>query len=78
MGSIGVFGRRIDPENGQRPKGWGRVTDPRGCCTREVKSSTAEAEAMGAIPGLVTVHIWSRVRSLRDYDNESLKPTGRW
>lgn len=39
---------------------------PFGCWRVEVISSTAVALAMAASPGLVTVHIWSRVLSLRD------------
>lgn len=40
-------------------------TYPRGCCKTEIKSSTAIAAAIGATPGRVTVHIWSKVLSLR-------------
>lgn len=41
-------------------------TYPKGCCKMETNISTADAAAMGATPGRVTVHIWSRVRSVRD------------
>jgi len=40
-------------------------------------SSTADAAAIGAIPGLVTVHIWSSVRSVRDY-NTRISKTKDW
>lgn len=43
-----------------------RETHPSGCCKRETRSSTAVDDAIEAIPGRVTVHIWSSVRSERD------------
>lgn len=42
------------------------MTHPSGCCIRETRSSTAEAPAIAASPGLVTVHIWSKVLSVND------------
>lgn len=41
-----------------------------GCWRMEIRSSTRRAEAIGAAPGRVTVHCWSRVASLRDYEEE--------
>ena len=38
----------------------------RGCWSTETRSSTSRADAIGAMPGRVTVHCWSRVASLRD------------
>jgi hypothetical protein len=38
----------------------------RGCCKRDAISSTVSAPAIAEIPGLVTVHCWSRVLSLWD------------
>jgi endogenous inhibitor of DNA gyrase (YacG/DUF329 family) len=40
--------------------------NPSGCCMSETSSSTAVEEAIEAKPGRVTVHIWSRVRSVKD------------
>ena len=42
----------------------------RGCWRMEIKSSTRRADAIGAAPGRVTVHCWSRVASFRDFDQE--------
>lgn len=39
--------------------------NPSGCWMTETRSSTAVAAAMDASPGLVTVHIWSSVRSVK-------------
>lgn len=44
-----------------------RRTHPSGCCSNDTSSSTAVDEAIEAIPGRVTVHIWSSVRSVRDW-----------
>ena len=38
----------------------------RGCCSSETRSSVARALATMEMPGLETVHCWSRVRSLVD------------
>lgn len=54
-------------ERGQLLWSFGEAaTYPLGCCKSETMSSTAVELAMEAIPGRVTVHIWSRVRSVRD------------
>jgi hypothetical protein len=47
----------------------GKVKWGTGCCSKEARSSTTE-EAIGASPGRVTVHIWSRVLSLRDWQTQ--------
>lgn len=63
-------------------------THPSGCCNKETRSSTAVEAAMEARPGLVTVHIWSSVRSVRDFkkryvsksryeDRTTIHPQGR-
>jgi hypothetical protein len=39
---------------------------PSGCCRMDTRSSTSRADAIGAIPGRVTVHCWSSVASLSD------------
>lgn len=44
----------------------GLQTHPSGCCRTETISSTARAPAITARPGRLTVHCWSRVRSLVD------------
>ena len=44
-----------------------RETHPAGCCRTETISSTARAPAIVASPGRLTVHCWSKVRSLVDY-----------
>lgn len=43
-----------------------QVTYPRGCWVSETSSSTAKALAMYDMPGLDTVHCWSKVRSRVD------------
>ncbi len=42
----------------------------------ETSSSTADAAAIGAMPGRVTVHIWSSVRSVKDCEDCSSAPAG--
>lgn len=44
----------------------GEQTDPLECWMIETSNSTAVEDAMDAMPGRVTVHIWSRVRSVKD------------
>jgi len=46
---------------------------PSGCCRIETRVSTRRAEAMGAIPGRVTVHCWSSVWSFTDYIDVSIR-----
>ena len=41
-------------------------THPSGCCKTETINSTARAAAIVASPGRLTVHCWSKVRSLVD------------
>lgn len=41
-------------------------THPSGCCKTETINSTARAPAIMASPGRLTVHCWSKVRSLVD------------
>lgn len=36
----------------------------------DTRSSTSSEDASGATPGRVTVHCWSRVALLRDYDGD--------
>lgn len=45
----------------------GSGTYPAGCCIIDTKSSTAVLAAILANPGLVTVHIWSSVLSVKLY-----------
>lgn len=44
-----------------------REAHPSGCCKTETINSTARAPATMASPGRLTVHCWSKVRSLVDY-----------
>lgn len=48
------------------------ITHPNGCWTSETRSSTADADAIGAMPGRVTVHIWSKVLSDNDCSSGSV------
>ena len=42
-------------------------TYPSGCWSSDARSSTAVDDAIEAKPGRVTVHIWSRVLSVKDF-----------
>lgn len=46
-------------------------TYPLGCWRSDTRSSTAVDDAIEARPGRVTVHIWSSVRSERDWRKEN-------
>lgn len=48
----------------------GSRTYPAGCCIIDTKSSTAVLAAILANPGLVTVHIWSSVLSVKLYSHQ--------
>ena len=55
---------RVDRVNGKLPR---ILTHPIGCWVRETRSSTAKALAIYDMPGLDTVHCWSKVRSRVDW-----------
>lgn len=44
------------------------ATHPFLCCKTEIDNSAANAPAIWDIPGLVTVHCWSKVLPLRDWN----------
>jgi hypothetical protein len=64
-GGISVDGMRVMRD--ERAPSMGKEVYPRGWVKRETSISTAVADAMAARPGRETVHIWSSVRSLRDW-----------
>lgn len=66
-GGGGACTLRARVETHQKKKKEKRETYPSGCCKSDTRSSTAVDAAIEASPGRVTVHIWSSVRSVKDY-----------
>lgn len=56
------FAKLVKTNKQSDPLGLFSRTYPSGWCRIPTKSSTARAEAIGARPGRVTVHCWSKVR----------------